>query len=95
MGRAISPVPGSVKAVQRGAIVIGAGTNSQTATIAAVDMSKSELRLLGNRNNVTSAPIGTDWVTLSLTNSTTITADRQTNGSGSTETVSWELTEYN
>jgi hypothetical protein len=80
---------GAIKSIQRGKITL-TGVTSNTATITAVDTSKTELRMLGSTyNGVTLADVLT---MIELTNSTTITATRA--ASGSTAVVSWELTEF-
>lgn len=85
-------IQSNVKSIQRGVIVLGA-INTNTATVAQVNIAKSELRFLGcltsetGANNVSTANVV-------LTNSTTITAQRNTNAGGSVN-VSWELTEFN
>ena len=87
MGRVVNPPPGSLKSIQRGVISI-VGAYSGTATITAVDTSKTELRLLGVSNTTVPA----DLARVVLTDATTITATRGSN-SGTSE-VSWELTEF-
>jgi hypothetical protein len=92
MGRAINPAPGSRKTVLRGAIVILAAGTSQTATIPSIDTTKGDLRLLGARSGGGGGMTSTDWPTLDLTNSTTITATRQGAASGQSVVISWEMT---
>lgn len=89
----VSSRQSSIKAIQRGTIVISGGSASATATITSVVTSKTELRYLGSLarwdgTNATSTPM------IVLTNSTTITASRPYTDANSA-TVSWELTEYN
>lgn len=87
MGRAISPAPGTFKNVQRGTIDLNA-VSSNTANVSPVDTTKAQLRILGfsaDNNSFILAP------RVSLTNSTTVTANRATS-TGQT-IVSWELTE--
>lgn len=81
-----------IKSIQRGMITIPNNAASATATIASVDTTKTELRMLGFSCG------GSDNSALpriSLTSSTQITATRQgtADAIGST-TVSWELTEF-
>ena len=83
-----------IKSIQRGTITLS-GTSSATATIASVDTTKTELRMLG----FTSDYAGTNtespyFPRISLTSSTTITATRVSNNNTYTTVVSWELTEY-
>ncbi len=90
MARTVSPVPGSLKSVQRGSIAL-AGASSATATISAVNPLKTEMRLLGFNNPSGAAVTGESLPSVSLTNSTTVTA--RTAGLSST-TVVWELSEF-
>ena len=86
----LSSLFGGIKSIQRGTIPItGVST---TATISAVDTSKSELRYLGSTYDGGGSPtINQSYVNLVLTNSTTLTATKTAvAGAG---TVSWELTE--
>lgn len=92
MGRTITPQPGTYKETIRGVIQIPGATNSQAATIAAVNPSKSKLRLEGVR--AIGSITATDWPLLELTNSTTITAIRHNNSSGLAVQVGWELDIY-
>lgn len=75
--------PSGIKSIQRGVIVMSALTG--TATVAAVNVAKAELRVLGWDNS-------TQGVRIALTNSTTITATIVS--SAGTTNVSWELTEW-
>lgn len=77
--------PGAIKSIQRG--TIGSLT---TATITAVDTSKSELHILGN--TTTSATTGDQaHTTITLTNSTTITSGA---AGGLNTTTGWEVVEF-
>lgn len=83
---------GGIKSIQRGSITLS-GVASATATISAVDTSKTELRFLGAKTkDDTVNPWGTS--TVELTNSTTITARWDSAAFGNANTVSWELTEF-
>lgn len=78
-----------IKSIQYGTIsVTGAGTTN-TATVTAVNTAKSVLSNLGSTENVAS-----ETLRLALTNSTTITATRDSAASAGTSTVSFCLTEY-
>lgn len=83
---------GAIKSIQRGTITIPANSTSATATITSVVTTKTELRFLG----VTSQSTGIDTALarITLTNSTTITATRNTVSTTNNTIVSWELTEY-
>ena len=85
----------AIKSTQRGTIICAGNALTGTATIAAVDTAKTQLRHLGA---ISGGDI-TDVVRLTLTNATTVTADRNqsstsTGISGISGIVSWELTEY-
>lgn len=81
---------GAIKSIQRGTINATAG--GATATISAVNTSKTELRFLGGGDymGVTGYPV---FARVVLTNSTTVTATAS-NSNGGICTVSWELTEF-
>lgn len=79
------------KSVQRGVITIANAAGSGTATVAAVNTAKTELRHDGQ--NSAQAAQAEALATLVLTNSTTITATRA--GTSGSTPVSWELTEWN
>lgn len=94
MARSVSPAPGSIKGVLRGVITIAGSQPTGTATIAAVNTARTELRLLGWDTNQASAPQGNqDLPSLTLTNATTVTASRVSGGTSAVR-VSWELTEF-
>lgn len=78
-----------IKSIQRGELIIANSATSGTATISAVNTSKSELRYLGGLVNNG----GAGGVRITLTNSTTITAVAIFSASSNTP-ISWELTEY-
>lgn len=80
-----------IKSIQRGTIKLAAGVNSATATIASVDTTKTELRMLGAISN-SSFSVAEAFVRISLTSSTRITANRY--GQDSYSEISWELTEF-
>lgn len=80
-----------IKSIQRGVITIANAASSGTATVAAVNMAKTELRHDGQ--NSVSASQADGIATLVLTNSTTVTASRA--GTSGATPVSWELTEWN
>lgn len=85
----VTYVPGVLRSVQRGTIVLSAVT-SNTATIAAVNTTKYRLVMLGWYN--AEIQVEDDYTDLALTNATTLTATR---GSGSgTSTVSYQIEEY-
>lgn len=82
------PMPTGIKSIQRGIITTAIGT-SATATISAVNTAKAELRWLGGLR-----PDGSGTTmnlpTLTLTNSTTVTASWWVSGG---MYAGWELTE--
>ena len=84
----ISPI----NSIQHGSIAIANGASSNTATITAVTTAKTQLALLGARYGGTVTAFTDAGVALTLTNSTTITAER--NGTTGTITVRFCATEF-
>lgn len=83
---------GVINSIQRGTISITGSNLTATATITAVDTSKTEVRWLGHTVSASvQAELG---VRLSLTNSTTITATRAIAPGSPTTIVSFEVTEW-
>jgi hypothetical protein len=83
-------VPSLVKSIQRGTIAL-AGATTNAATINAVNMANSRLRLVSLETNNGG---GFNALTrLTLTNATTITATR-TGAGGTDVTIGYEITEY-
>lgn len=74
-----------VKQVLRGIIALGSGVVSQDVTIAAVDMSKTEVRMLGYYGAA-----GDSYGYLRLTSPTTINFSR--NAAASVGSVAYEVT---
>lgn len=89
MGISLS-TPQIIKSIQRGTITL-ASVSSNTATITAVDIAKSVLIHMGWSSDTDSAK---QAVYLSLTNSTTVTANRGEAGATGTSTVSYEVVEF-
>lgn len=81
---------GVLKSVQRAAIGIGAGSVSNTATITAVDTTKSELTWLGQ--TVSGGADAREGIYIVLTSATVVTAT--TNVAAGAETVAFEVAEY-
>ena len=79
-----------IKSIQRGTIDLSTGA-SGTATITAVDMSKTELRFLGARCGST-ADSGITAIVIGLMNSTTVVASRD--ASGVAAVAGFEVTEW-
>lgn len=85
--------PSRIKSVQRGVITITGAATLVTATITAVDTSKSVCRFMGAEVSA-----GTTWgastgARVTLTNSTTVTASRQ-DASGNNTLVGYEVEEW-
>lgn len=76
----------AIKSIQRGVMTTIGGSGS--ATVTAVNMSKTELRYTGGSD---ASGIGTGMPRLTLSNATTITAVG--GGGGSPGSAGWELTE--
>lgn len=88
-----------VKSVQRGVITIGESSTSATATINAVNIEKASVSHLGSLSIAGGNYSGDEEPTLNsthltLTNSTTVTANRGGSGSKRTVTVSYEVVEF-
>ncbi len=83
-------VKGQIKSIQRGVLAIAAASTSASATVAAVNTAKAELRSLGQTSAGTDVTGSRAYVVLA--NSTTVTATKS--GNTTTAAVSWELVEY-
>lgn len=81
----------AIKSIQRGVITMGSGVPG-TATISAVNPSKSELRYLGTTTQYSSVDVQYWLVRVYLLNATTVAATAVQNGWATS--VGWELTEY-
>ncbi len=82
--------PGIIRSVQRGTIVIANGTASNTATITTVNTTKSIVTFLGT--TFTAIAAVDERARLTLTNSTTVTANRV--GTTDTVTIGYQVVEY-
>ncbi len=80
----------SIKNIQRGTILIGSGSSSNTATITAVNVAKSELHFLGQ---TTGNDAARNRGRIDLTNSTTVTYTAAITTTTGIE-VSFEVIEY-
>ena len=86
---------GSIKSIQRGYNNAGAANVNMVITISPVDVTKTELRLLGQTaadNSLTTLQMGLHGH-IRLDTGTIIYASRYYAGNGNWE-LSWELTEY-
>lgn len=88
-----------IKSIQRGTISYNvSSTATGTATITAVNTAKTELRMLGfttTDNGLNTQEYSKLIPRISLTNSTTVTANSdQTTAFATNVTVSFEVTEY-
>jgi hypothetical protein len=87
-----------IKSIQRGTITIDRNSLTGTATIDAVNTSKTMLNLLGFTIGSNAAGTAEYLTRIALTNSTTITATRAKIVGGSTDNntlVSYEVIEFN
>lgn len=84
---------GAVKSVQRGVITIASQKASATATINAVNMSKSELVFTGLMTTSSEGGQSTE-TNLVLTNATTVTATRGTTSYKTTVEIPYQVVEY-
>lgn len=84
-------MPGVLKSLQRGQITMG-GVASQTATITAVDTSKSVTYQGGMTNSLVTAQANTVSYRLELTNATTVTA--KNDGASGTVEIPFQVAEF-
>ena len=82
---------GSIAGIDRGSISITSTNFSATATIGAVVTARTNITFLGTTQQDS---LEEHFIRITLTNTTTITATRGNNTSG-TSIVSYEATEYN
>ena len=83
----------SIKSVQRGVITIASQKASATATINAVNMSKSKLVFTGLMTTSSEGGQSTE-TNLVLTNATTVTATRGTSSYKTTVEIPYQVVEY-
>lgn len=83
----------AIKVVQRTTLNITGSNVTGTATITAVDTSKTFINLLGSVTDTT-ADAATLQVRVALTNSTTVTATRYPPSGSQTMAVSIEIVEF-
>ena len=83
-------LPGAIKSIQRGTIVIAAASASNTATITSVNTAKALITMLGAESTDTS--VANTMTRLALTNATTVTASR--GGTTGSVTVGYQVVEY-
>lgn len=82
-----------IKTINRGTIGMNTAQTSNTATVTAVNINKSLLNFMQSSTSSTSPATANDACACELTNSTTITARRNTSASSSV-TVAYELIEF-
>lgn len=70
----------AIRTIQHGTIALNTTTLTNTATVSAVTVAKSVLIPLGTQRNSVASTDGSADVRLSLTNTTTVTADRSETG---------------
>lgn len=87
------PPPGSIKSIQRGTITLSGTSTSGAATISSVDTSKSVLTVLGSSASAAGTALQGAFGRVTLTDATTITVNRTTNGSNDL-IVSYQIVEY-
>jgi len=82
-----------IKSIQRGSISIGPGVDNSTTTISSVDMANTTLAWLGSIYNGGADVSQQNYLgRITLTNATTITAQRQ--ALSNTITIGYEVVEY-
>ena len=85
--------PYVVKSIQRGTLALV--TNGDTATITAIDVTKSRLTWLGESlSTVATSPNRVRQGRLTLTNATTITGNRNAAGATGTINIDWQVVEF-
>lgn len=80
------------KRIQRGTVQINSSNTSGTATVTAVNMDRAELRMLGH-TYTGAETLERALPRISLTNSTTITANRNSTTTSNNVQISYELVE--
>ena len=88
------PGGGMIKSIQRGTLTISGSAAVGTATVTAVDTSKSVLNMLGSSIFVGVTDAADSDGRITLTNSTTITATRGNNAASQALIISYELVEH-
>lgn len=84
-------VSSRIKSIQRGTILV-TGAQTNTATIAAVDTAHALIYWAGHRLDTNNG--NTAWMTVALTNATTVTASRGSAGGAETNVVSFVVVEF-
>ena len=84
---------GGIARIQRGTITIASASTSNTATIAAVDLSRTRVVLLGMTDEGSDTTVQKTSMRVALTNATTVTATVDAAGAGN-RIVSFEVVEY-
>lgn len=89
-------LPGVLRSVQRGSIGLNSGATSGTATITSVDTTRAVCMDLGDGARSSGASEATNvWTHYkTLTNATTVTAVRNSGGTSSTTTVTYQIVEH-
>ena len=80
--------------IQRGEITIAAGASSGTATIASVNTNKSHVVFCGFRSAETSLATSEDYVRISLTDATTVTAQTNSANASNSRIAGYEVWEW-
>lgn len=87
-------MPGIIKSLQRGTIVIATSAASNTATITTVATGKTLLIMCGSNSSADNSSFAGDYVAKTvLTNATTITATRGTSPASYTVVVAYQAVE--
>ena len=89
MGWLSSPI----KSIQRGTGILQTTNNEVTVTISSVNVNKAMINFLGASAAIAYTEMGLHFIRLSLTNATTITANRQSAANVAT-TFSYEVIEF-
>lgn len=89
-----APSTNVINSIQYGTATISSGNTSGTATITSVDTSKAVLIMLGYTSDSASESPREYLIRITLTNATTVTATKNTAGTGITSVVSFVVVEF-
>jgi len=84
----------SIKSIQQGYIALTSGVLTGTYTISSVDTSKAVVEHMGNVRDSTNAGLAGGHISVTLTNATTVTANRELDNSNVPARVTFRVIEY-
>lgn len=86
--------PSLIKSIQPVEITIASGSNSNTATITAVNTEKTVILYNGQRSSDSSLNPAEDFIRITLTNSTTVTANTNTTNAANSRIICATVVEF-